>query len=40
MPVAGTFISTSSLFGKWSVVPYIDDDPEPCAAPSVFRIVQ
>jgi len=40
LPVAGTFISTSSLFGKWRVVPYIDDDPEPCAAPSVFRIEQ
>ncbi len=40
LPVAGTFIATSSLFGKWRVVPYIDDDPEPCAAPSVFRIVQ
>ena len=39
-PVAGTFISTSSLFGKWRVVPYVDDDPEPCAAPSVFRIEQ
>jgi hypothetical protein len=40
LPVAGTFIATSSLFGRWRVVPYIDDDPEPCAAPSVFRIVQ
>jgi hypothetical protein len=40
LPVAGTFIVTSSLFGKWRVVPYVDDDPEPCAAPSVFRIVQ
>ena len=40
LPVAGTFIATSSLFGKWRVVPYLDDDPEPCAAPSVFRLVQ
>jgi hypothetical protein len=40
LPVAGTFIVTSSMFGKWRVVPYIDDNPEPCAAPSVFRIVQ
>lgn len=40
LPVAGTFIATNSLFGKWRVVPYIDDDPEPCAAPSVFRIEQ
>jgi hypothetical protein len=40
LPVAGTFIATSSLFGKWRVVPFIDDDAEPCAAPSVFRIEQ
>ena len=40
LPVAGTFIATSALFGRWRVVPYIDDDPEPCAAPSVFRIAQ
>jgi hypothetical protein len=40
LPVAGTFIATSSLFGRWRVVPYVDDDPEPCAAPSVFRLVQ
>jgi hypothetical protein len=40
LPVAGTFIATSSLFGTWRVVPYIDDDTEPCAAPSVFRLEQ
>ena len=40
LPVAGTFIATSSLFGRWRVVPYIDDDTEPCAAASVFRIVE
>jgi hypothetical protein len=40
LPVAGTFIATSSLFGRWRVVPYLDDDTEPCAAPSVFRLVQ
>ncbi len=40
LPVAGTFIATSSLFGKWRVVPFIDDDTEPCAAPSVFRLEQ
>jgi hypothetical protein len=40
LPVAGTFIVTSSMFGKWRVVPYIDDDAEPCAAASVFRIAQ
>ena len=40
LPVAGTFIATSSLFGKWRVAPFLDDDAEPCAAPSVFRIGQ
>jgi hypothetical protein len=40
LPVAGTFIATSSLFGKWRVVPYVDDDTEPCAAPSVFLLEQ
>ena len=40
LPVAGTFISTSSLYGRWRVVPYLDDDPEPCAAASAFSIVQ
>lgn len=40
IPVAGTFIATSSLYGRWRVVPYLDDDPEPCAAASGFRIVQ
>lgn len=40
LPVAGTFIATGALFGKWRVVPYVDDDTEPCAAPSVFRLEQ
>jgi hypothetical protein len=40
LPVAGTFIATSSLFGRWRVVPYLDDDAEPCAAGAVFTIVE
>jgi hypothetical protein len=40
LPVAGTYIATGSMFGKWRVVPYLDDDTEPCAAPSVFQLEQ
>ena len=40
LPVAGTFIATSSLYGRWRVVPYVDDDAEPCNAASVFTIVR
>jgi hypothetical protein len=40
LPVAGTPIATSSLYGRWRVVPYLDDKPEPCAAGSVFTVVQ
>ncbi len=40
LPVAGTFITTSSLYGRWRVVPHLDDDPEPCAAGAVFSIVE
>jgi hypothetical protein len=40
LPVAGTAIATSSLFGRWRVVPYLDDGPRPCGAASVFTIVE
>jgi hypothetical protein len=40
LPVAGTAIATSSLYGRWRVVPYIDDSPRPCAAAAVFSIVK
>ena len=40
LPVAGTVIATSSLFGRWRVVPYFDDSPRPCAAAAVFTVVQ
>jgi hypothetical protein len=40
LPVAGTAIATSSLYGRWRVVPYFDGSPRPCAAASVFAIVK
>jgi hypothetical protein len=40
LPVSGTVIATSSLFGRWRVVPYFDDRPRPCAAAAVFTVVQ
>src|SRR5262249_6880727 len=40
LAVAGTAIATSSLYGRWRVVPYLDDSPEPCAAGAVFTVVQ
>ena len=40
LPVAGTAIATSSLYGRWRVVPYFDGSPRPCAAASVFTIVK
>jgi hypothetical protein len=40
LPVAGTAIATSSLYGRWRVVPYFDDGPRPCAPASVFTIVR
>jgi hypothetical protein len=40
LPIAGTPIATSSLYGRWRVVPYLDNNPEPCAAGAVFTVVQ
>ncbi len=40
LPVAGTFIATSSLFGRWRVVPYLDDDTEPCGDAAAFAITE
>jgi hypothetical protein len=40
LPVAGTSIMTSSLYGKWKVVPYIDGDVKPCGAATAFSITQ
>ena len=33
LPVAGTSISLGSLFGRWTVVPYLDDETAPCGPP-------
>lgn len=38
LPVAGTFITNNSLYGKWRVEPRLDDDPEPCGPPESFFI--
>jgi hypothetical protein len=40
LPVAGTSIMTSSLYGKWKVVPHLDGDLRPCGAASSFSIKQ
>lgn len=40
LPVAGTAIATSSLYGRWRVVPYLDGSARPCAAASAFTIVK
>ena len=40
LPVAGTSITTSSLYGKWKVVPFIDESPKPCGAATAFSITQ
>lgn len=40
LPVAGTTIATSSLYGRWRVVPYFDDGTRPCTAAAVFTIVK
>jgi hypothetical protein len=38
LPVGGTSITTNSLYGKWRVVPFLDDETRPCASATVFRI--
>jgi len=40
LPVAGTSIMTSSLYGEWKAVPHLDDDPDPCGKPRTFVITQ
>jgi hypothetical protein len=40
LPVAGTSIMTSSLYGKWKVVPHLDGSLKPCGAATVFSITQ
>lgn len=38
LPVAGTSITLSSLFGTWSVQPYLDGHTEPCGPATRFTI--
>jgi len=38
LPVAGTSISLGSLFGRWTVVPYLDDQTAPCGPPLIFEV--
>jgi len=40
LPVAGTSITQSSIFGLWSVQPYLDDQPEPCGPATRFTITE
>jgi len=38
LPVGGTSITTSSLYGKWRVEPHLDDSRKPCVAATRFTI--
>ncbi len=38
LPVAGTSITLGSLFGRWTVVPFLDDEAAPCGSSRQFRI--
>lgn len=40
LPVGGTSISTSSLYGKWRVEPFFDDDQKACGAGLRFVITE
>ena len=40
LPVAGTSITASSLYGKWKVVPHLDGSLKACGAAGVFSIAQ
>ena len=40
LPVAGTSIMTSSLYGKWKVVPYVDGSTRACGPAAAFSITQ
>jgi hypothetical protein len=39
-PVAGTPILNNSLYGTWSVVPYVDSDDTPCGSARKFELVE
>jgi hypothetical protein len=38
LPVAGTSITMSSLYGRWTVQAFLDDHSRPCSPPRVFVI--
>ena len=38
LPVAGTSITLGSLFGRWTVVPFLDNGTAPCGRSRRFRI--
>ena len=38
LPVAGTSITLGSLFGRWTVVPFLDNETAPCGRSRRFRI--
>ncbi len=40
LPVAGTPIVASSLYGRWRVVPHLDDADEPCGYDHRFWILR
>ncbi len=40
LPVSGSFIMTSALYGRWRVVPFLDGAPQPCGREVGFTIVQ
>ena len=39
LPVAGTHITQRGLYGRWSVVPYLEGDVEPCGPAASFTLV-
>lgn len=40
LPVSGTLIATNSLYGRWKVVPFLDDAPNPCGRELRFEITK
>ena len=40
LPVAGTSITLGSLFGRWTVVPFLDNGTAPCGRPRGFKILE
>lgn len=38
LPVSGTLIVNSSLYGRWSLETHLDGSPERCGEPSLFTI--